>query len=166
MERRKHVPEGGVAEELNTDRHEQQRRRREDRLPDAEAEAAGAADGARASARPVPVIHPRRRRTITPFPYARARHTRPDSPLASSPGRRGSRLLFTSARGAVQCSVAGMLERIWRAGRKAGDGIESPGALRWMETGHRYRTCSLQERRGDSFFSAKCFLSARHGYCF
>lgn len=41
-----HLPEGSIAEELDADGHEQQGRRREDGLLDAEAEAAGAPDGA------------------------------------------------------------------------------------------------------------------------
>lgn len=51
-----HLPEGSIAEELDADGHEQQGRRREDGLPDAEAEAAGAPDGA--GPRPLPVLHP------------------------------------------------------------------------------------------------------------
>jgi len=123
------------------------------RLPDAEAEAPGAADGARASPRPVSVIHPRttestplsRRRTIIPFLYARARHTRRTrTPLLLTRAVRLS-LFTTSARGA-----AGMLEGIWRE-KKAGDGIESPGFCDGRRRGTR-------QQRGDSSFLGNAFF--------
>ena len=173
-----HAPEGGVAEELDADRHEQQGRRREDCLPDTEAEAAGAAGGARARHRPVSVLHPLTatppRRRLIPSPYALA--TLPSLPNSGANGLSVVAVLRNEGIG-------------WNpAGGKSRGHDEKAGALRWMGTGrdtawrhrhlqrelipprrpllprpflHRHGCCLLTSLVSDSSAIRRCFLSCQ-----
>lgn len=136
-----YIPEGSVAEELDADGHEHERRRRAGGLPNPEAEAAGATDGA--GPRTPPAIHSleatrSHRRLIPCAPSTRSSRLPRPAHLSAS----HARALLSPARSRDDAvEIYGMMIRVRvREGGTKGRGdrmkssglwVDGRGALAW-----------------------------------